>query len=43
MEDFEELQDYDEFSSLFLVANHQSAACVGLSSTFRFLCTLIFM
>jgi hypothetical protein len=43
MEDFEELQDYDEFSSLFLVANPQSAACVGLSSTFRFLCTLIFM
>ena len=35
MEDFEEFQDYDEFQ-FFLVANPQSAACVGLSSTFCF-------
>jgi hypothetical protein len=35
MEDFEEFLDYDEF--LFtLVANPQSAACVGLHSTFRY-------
>ena len=33
MEDFEEFQDYDELQ-FFLVANPQSAACVGLSSTF---------
>jgi hypothetical protein len=35
MEDFEELQDYDEFY-FTLVANPQSAAYVGLSSTFRY-------
>jgi hypothetical protein len=35
MEDYEEFQEYDEF--LFtLVANPQSAACVGLSSMFHF-------
>jgi hypothetical protein len=35
MEDFEEFQDYDEFKFI-LVANPESAACVGLSSMFRF-------
>ena len=35
MEDFEEFQDYDEFQFI-LVANRQSAACVGLSSMFHF-------
>ena len=34
MEDFEEFQDYNEFQFI-LVANPQSVACVGLSSTFR--------
>jgi hypothetical protein len=34
MEDFEEFQDYDEFSFI-LVANPQSADYVGLSSTFH--------
>jgi hypothetical protein len=42
MEDFEEFQEYDEFY-FTLVANPQSAACVGLSSTFRYLRTLMFM
>ena len=35
MEDFEEFQDYDKFQ-FTLVANPQSAACVGLSSMFCF-------
>jgi hypothetical protein len=38
MEDFEEFQEYDEFSF-----TPQSVACVGLASTFRKFCTLIFM